>query len=177
MTGSTAELHLVTPAPTGTGNEREYVVSLLKYPDKPVLDVGTGSCACVAGHLSYRGHRVVASESDRATLCAARRFLSQAPTAWGVRFVLDDITRSKLKSGSFFNIVCFNVLHHVSDLTAALDELARLLAREGRLIVSDYDEEETGFLVRLAHEARRRFPRVEVQARPEGRAVLLCEKN
>jgi ubiquinone/menaquinone biosynthesis C-methylase UbiE len=168
-------------APKKTGpqeeqEERSFAVSLIKYPSEPALDVGTGDCACVASILASQGTRVVALDKDRGTIHAARRFLTSQHLNKVVRLTRDDITASGLPSNSFRNIVCFNVLHHVSRLDSALAELRRILASDGRLIISDHDENRDGFVERLEQAVDRRFRSVVAYRRPGGRLVLICEK-
>ena len=45
---------------TGPKDERVFAFSLIKHPRDPVLDVGTGDCACVARILASQGTQVVA---------------------------------------------------------------------------------------------------------------------
>lgn len=164
------------PERSGPQEERSFAVSLIKYPSEPVLDVGTGDCACVASILASHGTRVVAVDKERPTVRAARRFLATQHLNEAVRLLRDDITASGLPSDSFRNIVCFNVLHHVSRFESALAELRRILASDGRLIISDYDENGDGFLERLEQAVDRLFRSLVAYHRPNGRLVLTCEK-
>ncbi len=174
-------LDLVT-MPIGEGvrrdpnDERNFALSFIKYPGETVLDVGTGSCACIASILASRGRLVVAMDKFHRTIRAARRFLVTRRLTKLVRLLQDDITGSHLASASFRNIVCFNVLHHVSPLDSALSELCRILAEDGRLIISDFDENGDGFLRRLEEGVHQHFRRSPVYRRPSGRLVLICEK-
>lgn len=156
--------------------ERSFAVSLIKYPSEPALDVGSGECACVASILASQGTRVVALDKNRGTIRAARRFLTSQRLNKAVRLKPGDITASGLPSSSFRNIVCFNVLHHISRLDSALAELRRILASDGRLIISDYDENGDGFLERLEQAVDRHFRRVAAYRRSAGRLVLTCEE-
>lgn len=164
------------PDKTGPQDERSFALSSIKYPSEPVLDVGTGDCACIASILASQGTRVVALDKDRGTIRAARRFLTTRHVNKAVRLLRDDITASGLPSNSFRNIVCFNVLHHVSPLDSAVGELRRILARDGRLIISDFDEKRNGFLERLGQAVGRHFQSAAAYRRPRGRLVLICEK-
>lgn len=69
------------------------------------------------------------------------------------------------------------MLHHVADYANAVAELHRILAPEGRLIISDYDENETGFLRKLRREVRRQFANVTAYSRWPMGLVLVCEKS
>jgi ubiquinone/menaquinone biosynthesis C-methylase UbiE len=164
------------PHKTGSQDERSFALSSIKYPSEPVLDVGTGDCACLASILASQGRRVVALDKNHGTIRAARRFLTTRHLNKAVRLLRDDITASGLPSRSFRNIVCFNLLHHVSPFESALGELQRILAWDGRLIISDYDENRDGFLERLEQGVRRHFRSVAAHRRPSGRLVLICEK-
>lgn len=155
---------------------RSFALSLLKHPGDPVLDVGTGDCACVASILASDGTRVVALDKDHETVLTARMFLNAQRLKKAVRLLQDDITASGLTSSSFRNIVCFNVLHHVSRFDSALAELRRILASDGRLIISEFDENRDGFLERLKQAVSCQFHSVTAYRRPGGRLVLVCEK-
>jgi 2-polyprenyl-3-methyl-5-hydroxy-6-metoxy-1,4-benzoquinol methylase len=159
-------------------DERSFALSSIKYPSEPVLDVGTGDCACLASILASQGRPVVAVDKDRGTIRAARRFLAHhRHLNKAVRLLRDDITASDLPSSSFRNIVCFNVLHHVSPLDSALDELHRILTGDGRVIISDFDENGDGYLERLERGVDRRFRNVAAYRRSNGRRLVLsCEK-
>lgn len=166
----------VAPNRTGPQDERSFAISLIKHPSEPVLDVGTGDCACVAIILASQGTRVVALDKDRGTIRAARQLFTTAQMKKVVRLLRDDITASGLTSSSFRNIVCFNALHHVSRFDSALAELRRILASDGRLIISDYDENRDGFLERLEQAVNRHFRSVAAHRRRRGQLVLICEK-
>lgn len=166
----------VVPDKSELPDERSFALSSIKYPSEPVLDVGTGGCACVACRLALRNMQVVALDKDRGTISAARKFLTKHHVSKAVRLMRDDITASSLPSNSFRNIVCFNVLHHVSALDSALGELHRILAEDGRLIISDFDENRDRFLVRLKQAVDRHFGNVTAYRRRFKRLVLICEK-
>ncbi len=155
--------------------ERNFVLSLIKHPRDPVLDVGTGECACLAIILALRGTRVVALDWDHETVVAARMLLGAHHVKKLVRLLQDDITASSLASSSFRNIVSFNVLHHVPRFDRALAELSRILTSDGRLIISDFDENRDGHLERLIKAAHTQFRRVAAYPRSGGRMVLSCE--
>ncbi len=160
----------------GRQDERSFAVSLMKYPGELVLDVGTGDCACIASILVSQRTPVVAIDKEKKTIAAARKFLDTHHVKKSVRLLQDDITVSSLPSDSFPNIVCFNVLHHVPQVDTALSELRRILTPDGRLIISDFDENRDGFLGRLEQAVNRHFRSVTRYHRWRGRLVLSCEK-
>ncbi len=173
---SAARIIKVISDKAGPQDERRFVLSLLKHPGKPVLDVGTGDCACIASILAGRGLQVVATDHDREKIRVARKFLVTKQAKKSVRLLQDDITASSLASNSFGNIVCFNVLHHVPRLDSALAELRRILVSDGRIVISDFDENGDGYLKRLKQAVGRHLRRTASYRRPSGRLVLICEK-
>ncbi len=166
----------VGPSKSGRQDERSFALSLIKHPGEPVLDVGTGDCACIASIVARQGTLVVAIDKHESTIRAARKFLDSRHINKGVRLLRDDITASALPSESFRNIVCFNCLHHVTQFDAALAELHRILASDGRLVISEFDENRDGFLGRLERAVDRLFRSVTPYHRWKGRLVLSCEK-
>ncbi len=153
-----------------------WLYSLLKYPHAPVLDVGTGGCACLAHALARMGRQVVALDNDHKMMLQAQKHLNVQENKKCVQLLQSDITALGLASRSFRNIVCFNVLHHIPRINDALNELHRILTSKGRLIISEYDENKDGFLIRLEQSAIRKFRNVALNRRPSGRLVLICEK-
>ncbi len=166
----------VAPSKSGRQDERSFALSLLKHPGESVLDVGTGDCACIASILVRQGTPVVAIDKDQRTIQAAQKFLDSQHISSGVRLLQDDITASGLPSDSFRNIVCFNVLHHIVPFEIALAELRRILSSDGRLVISEFDENRDGFLARLERAVDRHFRKVTPYHRWRGRLVLSCEK-
>jgi 2-polyprenyl-3-methyl-5-hydroxy-6-metoxy-1,4-benzoquinol methylase len=177
LTKSTIPLEALFEQFVDWRDERALAVSFIKYPDKPVLDVGTGSCSCIANSLAKGGYSVVASDNDRRAIRNAHRFVAGNTHRSRIKLINDDITASHLETASFLNVVCFNVLHHVADLAGAFAELHRILSWRGRLIISEYDEDGTGFLRNLESEAHRRFVHVTRYVRPLERLLLVCEKS
>lgn len=161
---------------SGRKDERSFALSLLKYPGEKVLDVGTGDCACIASIVASQGILVLAIDKHDSTITAARKFVDRHHIGQRVRLLQDDITASALPSDSFRNIVCFNVLHHVPQFDNALAELHRILTLDGRLIISEFDENRDGFLGRLERAVDRLFRSVTPYHRWKGRLVLSCEK-
>lgn len=162
---------------TEVRDERGFVLSMIKELDYPVLDVGTGDCACVAAVLARKGMRVVASDNDHDTIIDARLYLGVQGVKRRVRLIQDDISASALAPNSFRNIVCFYVLHHVPRFDDALAELNRILAPDGRLIIYEYDENGNGFLEKLEKAVSNRFRNITAYRRPKGRLLLTCEKS
>ena len=88
-----------------------------------VLDVGSGA-APFAALLKRQSDAVIELERDR------RRFAATRPCVWG------DAQTLPFHDGSFETVVSFQVLEHVPRPAAMIEEIARVLARGGRLILT-----------------------------------------
>jgi 2-polyprenyl-3-methyl-5-hydroxy-6-metoxy-1,4-benzoquinol methylase len=106
------------------------------WASKLVVRCRTLDAGCATGYgsrmLSEGGAlEVVGVDVDEAVLKVASH---SAPD--NVRFEVADIGRLPFDSGSFERVVCFETIEHVEDPDAALDELKRVLAPGGLLILS-----------------------------------------
>lgn len=67
-------------------------------------------------------------------------YLKAVETAYkedsAITAVVDDITRSKLEPDSFDLVLCSEVVEHISDSTAAIRNLARVMKPDGVLVLS-----------------------------------------
>ncbi len=96
-----------------------------------VLDAGCGHAYGSAMLAESGALEVVGIDRVEEVLEAAR--LSVHPS---IRLVSADITKIPFDSASFDVIVCFEVLEHITDPDAALDEFRRVIAPGGLLVVS-----------------------------------------
>jgi SAM-dependent methyltransferase len=93
-----------------------------------VLDVGAGTCPYRAlfAHTDYRSHDFKAYEGVK---------LGNT-TSYGHIDVVSDIVRIPEPTGSYDLILCTEVLEHVPEPIAAMQEMRRLVRPGGRLAVS-----------------------------------------
>jgi 2-polyprenyl-3-methyl-5-hydroxy-6-metoxy-1,4-benzoquinol methylase len=100
-------------------------------PGRRVLDAGCGigygsNMLAEAGAAEVTGVDIAESVIEAASQGAAS----------GVTFRTGDIAALDLPADSFDLVVCFEVIEHVEDTDAVLDELTRLLAPGGLLLIS-----------------------------------------
>ncbi len=117
-----------SPLQTDPRRLRRLIEFLGPRPGERVLDV-----ACGPG--------IVTAALEQAGLLACgvdltREMLREAASRGG-RFVQGDTGRLPFRESSFDVVVCRNSLHHVTDPSAAIREMTRVLRSGGRLVVED----------------------------------------
>ena len=113
------------------------------------LPVGTVlDAACGTGrhgvHLARAGHRIVGVDRSPAMLARARAKLPQGDFREG------ELSALPVEAGSVDAVVCALALVHLSGLSDAMSEFARVLKPGGRVIVSDVHP----FLIMLGWQAQ-----------------------
>ena len=122
----------------GTRNietRHEWVEKTLRalQPGLRILDAG-------AGEQQYKRHcshlRYVSQDFAQYDPSKVKAGMQMTEWNYGALDIVCDITRIPEADGSFDVVICFEVLEHVPDPVAALRELARLVRRGGKLIIS-----------------------------------------
>jgi ubiquinone/menaquinone biosynthesis C-methylase UbiE len=112
-----------------------------------ILDVATGSGRMLL-QLLQRAHSVVSGDIDREALDRARERLgdwADKPT-----LVIMDAHKIQFDDDSFTAVTLANAIHEIDDPGGALDEIARVLTADGKLLVTEFNSE--GFeLMELHH--------------------------
>lgn len=143
--GPVAALHEVNPA------RLAYFLAVLRPLRRPrqsirVLDLGCGG-GLLALPLAAQGIDVVGVDRSRPSLAAARRRAGQDPSDARPVFAAAVGEALPFPDATFDAICAADVLEHVADLSATLDEAARVLRPGGRLL---FDTINRTWLSRLA---------------------------
>lgn len=101
-------------------------------PDMNVLEVGPGS-GLYLPKLAETSKSVTGLDINQAYLNFAATLERQISS---LKLVTDDITNSKLEKNSFNLILCTEVIEHIADSQAALNNMKSLLSSGGVLILS-----------------------------------------
>ena len=105
-----------------------------------VLDLGTGS-GVLAMAAAFRGaHHVVAIDVDPDAIDAARNSLAMNAGSWPIDWQVGDFRTSGDLASGYWHTVLANLTGGMLRSSAA--RIRELLARDGRLIVSGFDESE-----------------------------------
>ncbi len=102
----------------------------LRWPPRSVLDAGCGTGTNLAQWASWSPQRLVAVDLAPAALQHARRRVANAC------FLAGDLSRLPLRPAAFDLIISSDVIEHIQDDAAVLNELARVLAPEGLLLLT-----------------------------------------
>jgi ubiquinone/menaquinone biosynthesis C-methylase UbiE len=107
---------------------RDAFFALVPEPGAATLEVGCGE-GRVARDLAARGHAITAIDASPTLLEAAAEAHPEG------RYLVADAGRLPFEDGSFEIVVAYNVLMALQDMSAAIDEAARVLTPDGRLCV------------------------------------------
>jgi len=115
-----------------------------------VLDVATGSGRMLL-QLLQRGYSVISGDIDEAALGRARERLGDL--AGKPTMMIMDAHDLQFADDSFQAVTFANAIHEIEDPRGALDEITRVLAPDGRLVVVEFNSE--GFeLMELHHKVQ-----------------------
>jgi len=109
---------------------------------KSILDVGSGA-GQIAGHLlefSDRETQITCTDLSAQMLRRARQRLKNDRPS----FVVADVTSLPFADGTFDGITCGYVLEHVPEPAKGLSELARVLAKGGRMLLLTTEDNFSG---------------------------------
>ena len=121
-----------------------------------VLDVACGAGALVT-EVAPRVERAVGVDLSDGMLELARSRLAAAdnPRPANVELVLGPSDALPFDDGSFTALVCTTALHHFPDPQRSINEMARVLAPGGRLVIGDACRDSAA--TKLADRLHRRF--------------------
>lgn len=110
-------------------------------PGDRVLDLGCGEGRHAHGLHMIGGLDVVGVDLDESSLAKARAGLKTLPMpdageTGQTRFETGDATRLDFEDNTFDAVICSEVLEHLPDYGAAIEEMRRVLKPTGRLCVS-----------------------------------------
>jgi len=119
--------------------ERSFIVEQAKPIQGKILEAGTGK-----GHfalcLAREGHSFVTFDISPGEQRFARLNLAYFGLEKLVDFRIENAERTNFDANSFDMIFSVNVLHHLNNPYMVIDELVRILAPKGRLILADFTD-------------------------------------
>ncbi len=119
--------------------ERLAVIEAAQPLNGRLLEAGTGR-GHLALNLARLGYRLVSFDQSAEQLEFARQNLEAHGLAGLVEFRQEDGENLSFADNSFDIIFAVNLVHHLKNPYRVLDELRRVLAPSGKLVISDFNE-------------------------------------
>ncbi|MBN1872407.1 MAG: class I SAM-dependent methyltransferase [Candidatus Omnitrophica bacterium] len=118
---------------------RNFIIEKSMPLEGNILEIGTGT-----GHtaltLAKAGYKLTSIDRDKEVLKKAALNLAYEDLLPKVTLHVMDAKSLEFKNGSFNNVIAVNMFHHVNDIGDILDEMDRVAAPNGKIIVSDFTE-------------------------------------
>ncbi len=154
--------------------EREEIFETAQPIKSPILEIGTGK-----GHfaitLAQKGHRLTSIDISDEEQKYAKMNVEYLHLQEYVNFEISDAKSLKFKDGSFDTIFSVNVLHHLQDPYAVIDEAVRVLKKKGKIIFSDFSRKGMELVSRIHHSEGRQHPEGNVSIEHVGQ--YLAKQN
>ena len=115
-----------------------------------ILEVGTGK-GHMALALARQGHEFTSVDRDEEALRFASLNLAHEKLDSNAELLVMDSKELKFDDGSFENIIAVNFFHHVDTGEIVLSEMDRVLKKDGKLILADFDEVGFEIIDRVHH--------------------------
>lgn len=139
---------------------RDKAISLAEViPGRKAVDVGAGTGFITGGLLSL-GLEVVAVDASKAMLDMLKAKFPGEEKTLECRMGLAEVLPLALEEADY--VFANMLLHHVSDPLQAIQEFARVLKKQGALVITDLDEHSHTFLKKEHHDKWMGFSRTRV---------------
>ncbi|MBL7073554.1 MAG: class I SAM-dependent methyltransferase [Candidatus Omnitrophica bacterium] len=119
--------------------ERKFILDNAKPISGNILEIGTGK-----GHfaltLAEDGHKFTSIDVSEEEQNIAKLNLTYFGLEKSVNFKIENAEHLSFKNNSFDIIFSINTVHHFSKPYKVMDESARILATEGKIILSDFNK-------------------------------------
>ncbi len=114
------------------------------------LDIGTGK-GLLAIELARRGIKVVSIDVDNKERELAQLLAQEAGVAGRISFDQGDAAHMPYADGHFGCVAMMDVLHHLAEPVPILNEMARVAAKDGMVIIADFDAPGFDLVSRIHH--------------------------
>jgi cyclopropane fatty-acyl-phospholipid synthase-like methyltransferase len=122
-----------------TLKERRFILETAQPLSGSILEIGTGK-----GHMAIvmaqAGLRFTSVDSSAEEQEFARMNIEYLGLLEQVTFEIEDAAALTFTAGSYDKIISVNTIHHLEAPFVVMDEMVRVLATRGRIILSDFTE-------------------------------------
>ncbi|AXA35059.1 MAG: hypothetical protein KatS3mg130_1624 [Candidatus Sumerlaea sp.] len=124
----------------------------------PLLEIGTGKGRFLT-ELARHVEQVVSLDQDAAEQRIAQIQAIARGVARKIHFVRADARHLPFPDQAFGSVISMNTFHHVTDPLQVLQEMVRVVGSNGKIVISDFNEEGFDALARLHRSEGREHPR------------------
>jgi ubiquinone/menaquinone biosynthesis C-methylase UbiE len=110
--------------------EMEFALSHVRQSvGRRVLDIGVGEFPSLWYALTQCGYDVVGTD-------IIKGYFANTPIGLANHLLFDDITQTQFKDNRFDCITCVSTLEHIPDWQAAISNMRKVCAKDGRVIIT-----------------------------------------
>ncbi|MDD5269852.1 MAG: class I SAM-dependent methyltransferase [Candidatus Omnitrophica bacterium] len=120
--------------------ERDFIIERSRPFSGNILEVGTGK-GYFAISLAKKGYSLTTIDVSEEEHRAARLNVEYFGLSNKVALRVEDAEKMSFKDRSFDTIFSVNVIHHLANPLKVIDEISRLITRDGKMIISDFTRE------------------------------------
>jgi len=128
--------------------ERDFILEVAMPLSGKILEAGTGK-----GHfalaLAKQGYSFVTFDISKEEQCFARLNIMHSGLEKQIDFRIEDGECTSFAAASFDVVFSVNVLHHLVNPYRVIDELIRILAPGGKLVISDFSKKGFGIMDKI----------------------------
>lgn len=120
-------------------NERAFIIETVHPIEGKIIEIGTGKGGFTIA-LAQAGYHVTSVDISEEEQVAARMNISYLALSPYVEFVVSNAESLNIPDKSYRNAFAVNVMHHLENPFTVLDEMIRIVADNGRIVLSDFNE-------------------------------------
>ena len=119
--------------------ERDFIIEKSQPIEGELLELGTGKGYFTIA-LAQKGYHFTTVDISAEEQDFARMNIKFLGLEFQVNFVIDNAERLSFNDASFDTAVAINLIHHLEQPFKVIDELMRVVSRDGKIILSDFSK-------------------------------------
>jgi len=119
--------------------ERQLIIDMSGPLKGRILEVGTGK-GYLAIALARKGHYVTSIDISEEGIAKAKSVIKGMGLEDSIKLKVENALSMSFADQSFDSILLVNVLHHLNSPFVVFDEIIRVLAPAGKIIISDFSK-------------------------------------
>ena len=136
---------------------RNFVIEVAKPIYEPILELATGK-GHMALALARQRYSLTSIDTSSEAQELARSIIDSCDLSRYVKFDTRDAHSLRFRDGAFNTIFCANALHHFKDPLSVVKECLRLLRRDGKLVISDFNKEGIAIISKISKSQGHQHP-------------------